>query len=722
MATNFGPEATNVSDIPSAQTPKEGITRQPIFLQGIGDIFGQAASLIENNKKSKQSQIVADFTQRQLLVSEALSQGRIKSSAHAQTLLRKNLMDAIEANPALLGDFLESQKSITGIAGAADNVKDGTQEEQRRNALADQLVADGRIAPDANDNQIDVAINTFRLEQEVLRRHQLVNQTLDEESKSLDISSKRRKEIEEQRKTIAQSTAFDISGSQFERVKNRLGEILSSDLAEEDKLVAVEDFEAEFKSQATGLLSPLSSTEISTFLTPFDNVFTNFKRRVTGELSDDALKRDNERVIAVATNEALKDPVIRNLVLASRLGGDSIFSNVLVKSNPAVTDAFVKFIAGTTPDGGTLPPSPFSDDISVKKGVELGLNAILRGIQSSDPELAAESEERLKIILSSIEDYQGFLSTADDKTKVKRAKEIVNWVASSEFADLRISRPDLFENVDAVADIINRSYFNQVFGMVKKEFRESSVVRESVNPESGPFTPFVPKILREGTPTPDNVGARAIDGGMEFFAINPADDQARFKAQSLNKDLKPIINTTLKAMSHLEGNKNYRQKWEQVANDILSGGETGTGPQNVDSPDTVGDSLSLSDFRSGTPLPARFEKNIDTTAKTAFETLSSNFTGDFAVISGFRSSEENTRVGGAQGSQHLHGKAFDIDVSNMSTDERVGLIRAARNAGFNGIGVYENSLHLDVGAKRAWGPSFKKESIPTWAKGVLNEN
>jgi hypothetical protein len=89
--------------------------------------------------------------------------------------------------------------------------------------------------------------------------------------------------------------------------------------------------------------------------------------------------------------------------------------------------------------------------------------------------------------------------------------------------------------------------------------------------------------------------------------------------------------------------------------------------------------------------------------------------GPLNITSGYRDPEHNAQVGGAKGSQHIHGNAFDVDVSGMSLQARDALIRKARESGFQGIGVYDNSLHFDIGPERAWGPSYGRESLPAWA-------
>lgn len=92
------------------------------------------------------------------------------------------------------------------------------------------------------------------------------------------------------------------------------------------------------------------------------------------------------------------------------------------------------------------------------------------------------------------------------------------------------------------------------------------------------------------------------------------------------------------------------------------------------------------------------------------------------IKSGYRDPVKNEQVGGAEKSQHLHGNAFDIDVSGYSQAKRLDIIRALSASGIGGIGVYANTIHADVGSRRAWGPSYGSESVPKWAAAAIAEH
>ena len=94
------------------------------------------------------------------------------------------------------------------------------------------------------------------------------------------------------------------------------------------------------------------------------------------------------------------------------------------------------------------------------------------------------------------------------------------------------------------------------------------------------------------------------------------------------------------------------------------------------------------------------------------------------ITSGFRDPEANRKAGGADNSQHLHGKALDIDVSGLSNERRIEIIRALSANGITGFGIGANIIHADIGPRRAWGYATSKGGapVPPWAKEVIDEH
>lgn len=80
--------------------------------------------------------------------------------------------------------------------------------------------------------------------------------------------------------------------------------------------------------------------------------------------------------------------------------------------------------------------------------------------------------------------------------------------------------------------------------------------------------------------------------------------------------------------------------------------------------------------------------------------------GHFEVISAYRSPKTNEMLrarssGVAKTSQHLHGKAIDVRLTDVPTPQ---LRKVAFDLGLGGIGYYQASdfVHLDTGRFRTW--------------------
>ena len=86
------------------------------------------------------------------------------------------------------------------------------------------------------------------------------------------------------------------------------------------------------------------------------------------------------------------------------------------------------------------------------------------------------------------------------------------------------------------------------------------------------------------------------------------------------------------------------------------------------------------------------------------------------ITSAYRSPQHNRNVGGARGSKHMEGIAFDVRMDNHDPHE---FIKAARSVGFTAIGTYprSNFIHIDTRAGGArWGDPF-----PPTANGLAQQ-
>ena len=117
------------------------------------------------------------------------------------------------------------------------------------------------------------------------------------------------------------------------------------------------------------------------------------------------------------------------------------------------------------------------------------------------------------------------------------------------------------------------------------------------------------------------------------------------------------------------------------------------------------DNFWLSEFESsdGAEMPENVFENINLLAEQLQE-LRDVLCVPINVTSGYRSPKHNEEVGGVSNSQHLYGKASDIQVENYKPKEIYNLLNEMMNNGEiiqGGLGLYDTFVHYDIRGYRA---------------------
>lgn len=597
MATNYGAEATDIPVLQSAAPVNPGVVTPTISAEAINNVFSGINDAITGNKKKKAAGIVAAFTEKQLNVADALEQGKIPNSAYARSLMRKNLLDAIHENPSLAEELIKSQSSIVDLAGGADIVKEGTDEERRWNDRKDSLVANGQVAADASESDFKAADLNQRQIVALNEQHTLRIQSIDERLKSLSLSSAERTELEGQKKDEAYAFVNKIAPSEFKRVKAELDKIVAGTGTAAEKQQAIEVFYAQFVSDAQQVSLGLSSEDSAIFRKPFEILKDTYLKQASGQYTAEDVKTQ----IEIATNTqlaiALADPDIARIAVATKLFGDNAFIQILAEAGGPVSKKMMGFVTGglETADASEQP-SPFATGNTDRTAVKNYLDGIANAYNAGG-DAKEESKGRIVRVLDSVADYEGLVAK-----NPKGAIELVNWLASPAFSKALQSDPSLQEHVDAAKEALNRNYSDEVKGMINREFTNNQVVVPSLF-DSG--SDFMPSAKSPSVPATSLVTTQTTSFGMEFVPTDPNDPVAVDKAKQLNKDLKPIINTQIRAWAHLDGRSDYGKYWEESSAQFL-GADVGA---------DEGDDIQMEDFKklasltsAYTPLQAAIDK------------------------------------------------------------------------------------------------------------------
>lgn len=113
---------------------------------------------------------------------------------------------------------------------------------------------------------------------------------------------------------------------------------------------------------------------------------------------------------------------------------------------------------------------------------------------------------------------------------------------------------------------------------------------------------------------------------------------------------------------------------------------------------------------------------VDEGAMDKLQALRNRLGKPLIINSGYRSPEHNRAVGGAKGSKHMEGIAFDVSMSNHTP---ATFIEAAKAVGFRAIGTYprQNFVHVDARPNEArWGKPFpSRGKVPGFAPETPRE-
>lgn len=95
------------------------------------------------------------------------------------------------------------------------------------------------------------------------------------------------------------------------------------------------------------------------------------------------------------------------------------------------------------------------------------------------------------------------------------------------------------------------------------------------------------------------------------------------------------------------------------------------------------------------------DTRLDSLLKGPFQKMQSIF-GKQVTINDALAKAGTSREKATPNSRHFHGDAIDVSLEGLSNEERIKLVDAAIEAGFQGFGFGKNILHIDMGARRSW--------------------
>ena len=229
-------------------------------------------------------------------------------------------------------------------------------------------------------------------------------------------------------------------------------------------------------------------------------------------------------------------------------------------------------------------------------------------------------------------------------------------------------------------------------------------------------TPFASNVFVNGGPTLGGGVADAL-GLEDTVGIDDADARSIIsgRAAELAAGADP---DTMEALERYGGGN-------PGGTNPINGTEGAVGAPGSDG--AVGDDASVDD---GTPRPtsewiivqSHVNPRVLPEVWTKLEYFAKALGRPITLNSAYRSPAYNRQIGGARNSMHVQRKAADVQWATSNVQARIDIIQKAIDAGFSGIGTYNNFMHVDIGAKRQWGPNGSRTGQFAQYKPVLRAN
>lgn len=565
---SFGIEQTEVSPTPSASTVQKPVQKTPAGLGVVSSIFDQIDTSLENLGKAKGQKTLAAFSEQQLKVIQALDQGvQGYTSEYARAQLRLNLKNAIVSHPSMVNDLLDLNAKLLGTAGMGQIVTEGTKQEILAEQERNRLVEQGYITVEeaADPAKVDLA-NKYRADAADAKRR------YDQEMETLNMREKQGQVVDSERKRLAARTVGDTAPMLLQKFNTEIETTIANpDMNEADKVKYLETLYAQGIEEMTPYLSQMDPAEASSWTKLFEQRRDIALKRASGEYSDNQAKKELERLGTTAKLEWMKDETFAKVYALSNLMQEnpSLAQGQLIQRK--LDEVILRSLEGNEVD-------PTAKDTDSEKA-QRQLFDMMEKADSASTESQVEIDTHIKNILQGAADMEGKI--ARDPAAVK---EFVHNLSRPSVAAFIQRNPEAKALIAEVAPIIQQHYANEVWKLIQKELIKNNV---PITPES--FDLFEPNSEYPTAPANSLVNIQTSDNGVTFVPYDNNIAEAKSLAKRLNKTLSPIINETVMAMSHLNGNTSYKA----TADEVLKTMTEGTGIVNDE-----GDDLVIDDFQN----------------------------------------------------------------------------------------------------------------------------
>lgn len=553
----FGPSVTEAPQTPAADTVKAYDVREPVELQAASNIFASFREARAGARQSRQDKFLANYTQEQMKLIEAVDQGHMGSRA-ARSRARALAMAAIEQFPGLRKDVLDIRSSVFGEAGVR-GINDVTHAEGRERAMNDAAYEAGFVGDNASAAEYARARDYMRTLQEADRRREEKMKEFDLIIKSNSATKSQIETAKAGRQQESDRYLTETAPAHMQQFKTRADQLFAlkggTQYSEAELLQMLDQRWNEFTTEFTGNSIHASSTTRDAVLKNYQAYYELVRNKFLGKITTEVYEADVKKRVAVAEAQMHNIPGFTELFTVSKAMGENValLPNITQMGNKVSQYLLDNFNAQNDPKAN---PALMLDDTEEGRRAITDALKVVSSVNSSDPQAAMEQAIQFKSIFEGIETYESVISKDPDKAIAM----VTGWMSTPEFRELTKKQPQLLEQGNEARRIIQANFNDQVMKMITNEFTNRKIINPQVWAEQQRGLETEGEAWR---PVPANIGWRSNSGGVEFFAITEGAEWEHL-AKKYNKELAPIINKNVRAFAHLDGRDDYGNYFQEM--------------------------------------------------------------------------------------------------------------------------------------------------------------
>lgn len=555
--------------------------------QGLTQLLSTGLSMYANNQKQEavkqKNEATAGFASYITNLNSAVSQGSL-SQSDAQRLQRAKFNQLVANNPAMAEELIQLNSGLAKSAGLGDTLAQGTAVEQQYQTDLKKATASGWIHAGMTAEQQQQQVDGMRQQEHAAQQMDFYGKQLSIQNQQLGLQEKRANiananaqranaVMEAKMKTNQLQVRNGLNSavqSEYDRQRAQITSIQQNAvMTPEQKVNAITELQQQFQSQLMQYRGIAGSDYVDGLTKPFGDLYKASSDLASGKISADVYQHQIDSAQAKALLPFAADPKYATpLALAKTLGPAG--ATVINRLTPQLMDKYDEIMKGYNYN----PTSNSEADKADTKTHTDILKSTIDALSSKSPIVddvkgtQSELHQHVNAILSGTVDF------ASSQKTPNQLNNVMDFLASPQFLKYKQMGGTVDESVSAnIENVIGTNYTDKLSPVIQQAWKDAQVT-----------TGFTVDTAKKSQ---YNVGfanveqqQSAADGALEYtfrngsltfrpkkgYEGNPA---VIAKASDLNQKVSPLVNKTVRAAAHLEGNEDFDKQFKRYESDFF---------------------------------------------------------------------------------------------------------------------------------------------------------